>query len=66
MRVHNHLLRKKLWDIVAPLALVSARLSKLVIHQGQQNQMNFNTIEALWTINNNNENMFNLILMSHK
>ncbi len=52
--------------IVAPLELVSARLSQLVIHQGQQNKMNSNTIEAFWTINNNNENMLNLILMSHK
>ncbi len=52
--------------IVAPLELVNATLSQLVIHQGQQNKMNSNTIEAFWTINNNNENMLNLILMSHK
>jgi len=36
-----------LWDVVAPLGLASASLSQLVIHQGQQNQMNSSTIEAL-------------------
>jgi hypothetical protein len=39
------MLRNKVWDVVAPLGLVTPSLFKLVIHKIQHNQASFLTSE---------------------